>query len=107
RLVDSLIVSAGRFHHVDLNRDDSIILCKYYVKCIHDLLKKTGVTTEMISQVITQNANPLLITQCLESIGLDPSRIFSDNQTRYAHLDCLDFLVNLKDLMNANPKDNN
>ncbi|MEO6730596.1 MAG: 3-oxoacyl-[acyl-carrier-protein] synthase III C-terminal domain-containing protein [Ferruginibacter sp.] len=98
-LINSRAVSAGRFHAVNLNRDDSLILCKYYVKTLRELLERSNVTPDEVAHIITQNANPLLINQCLQMVGLDVEKIFSANQTKYAHLDCLDFLVNLKDLM--------
>lgn len=101
RLVDSCALSAGRFHETDVNRDDSLILMKYYVKALRDVLAKTGIGTADISHIITQNANPVLTNQCLEMAGLDPEKIFMENQTRYSHLDCLDFLVNLKDLVTS------
>jgi 3-oxoacyl-[acyl-carrier-protein] synthase III len=97
-LKNSRIISAGRFHEVNLNRDDSLILCKYYVKTLKELIQKAGILPEQVSHIITQNANPLLINQCIEMVGLDVAKIYTANQTKYAHLDCLDFLVNLKDL---------
>ncbi len=95
----SKIISAGRFYDINLNRDDSLILLKYYMKCLKQLLERSGVVPGDISHIITQNANPLLINQCLEMVGLDTNKIFTANQTRYSHLDCLDVLVNLKDLV--------
>lgn len=98
-LKSSRAISAGRFHEVNLNRDDSLILCKYYVKTLKELLERSNVGPDAVTHIITQNANPLLINQCLQMAGLDIEKIFSANQTKYAHLDCLDFPVNLKDLM--------
>ncbi len=97
-LQSSRAISAGRFHEVNLNRDDSLILCKYYVKTLKELLQRSQVTPDAVTHIITQNANTLLINQCLEMAGLDTEKIFTANHTKYAHLDCLDFLVNLKDL---------
>ena len=98
-LKDCRAVSAGRFHDINLDRDDSLILLKYYIKTIKELLEKAGVTNAEVDHIITQNANPLLITQSLHIAGLDVGKIFSENKSRYAHLDCLDVLVNLKDLI--------
>lgn len=97
-LRDSRIISAGRLHNVDLNRDDSLLLCKYYVKCMQELLEQSEVTATDITHVVTQNANPLLVTQCLQAVGIDQQKLFSENSHRYGHMDCLDFMVNLKDL---------
>ncbi|MEO6722619.1 MAG: hypothetical protein ABIN67_19775 [Ferruginibacter sp.] len=98
-LQDCKAVSAGRFHDINLDRDDSLILLKYYVKTIKELLGQASVTDGAIDHIITQNANPLLITQALHMAGLDVVKIFSENKSRYSHLDCLDVLVNLKDLI--------
>ncbi|MEO6230962.1 MAG: hypothetical protein ABJB11_17675 [Ferruginibacter sp.] len=97
-LKSSRIISAGRFHDVNLDRDESLILCKYYVKTIKELLDRNNIAPDDVAHIITQNANPLLINQCLEMVGLNTEKIFTANQTKYSHLDCLDFLVNLKDL---------
>ncbi|CAN5680189.1 ketoacyl-ACP synthase III [soil metagenome] len=97
-LKSSRIISAGRFHDVNLDRDESLILCKYYVKTIKELLDRNNIAPDDVAHIITQNANPLLINQCLDMVGLDTEKIFTANQTKYSHLDCLDFLVNLKDL---------
>lgn len=105
-LKDSKILSAGRFYNVNLNRDDSLILCKYYVKTLKELLQQADVSPHQVKHIITQNANSLLTNQCLEMAGLDTERIFIANQTKYAHMDSLDFLVNLKDL-SAGIKDTN
>lgn len=101
----SNIVSAGRLYDVNLNRDDSLLLYKYQVKCLQELLKNSGTDPENIDYIITQNANSLLIAQCLESVGLDAEKVFTDNKTRFAHVDCLDFLINLKDLKEKVDKD--
>ncbi|MBC7886383.1 MAG: hypothetical protein H7Z13_00735 [Ferruginibacter sp.] len=98
-LKSSRIISAGRFHEVNLNRDDSLILCKYYVKTLRELMERSNVTADAVAYIVTQNANPILINQCLQMAGLDIEKVFSANQTKYSHLDCLDFLVNVKDLM--------
>jgi 3-oxoacyl-[acyl-carrier-protein] synthase III len=104
QLLDSAILSSGRFHHGALNQNDFLLLLKLYIQCIDNLLHKTVVSAENIQYVIIQNANPMLITQSLKHFGIDSSKIFSKNRSRYAHMDCLDFLVNLKDLMNLHPK---
>lgn len=99
RFLDSSIVSSGLFHRGELNPNDFLVLLKLYIKCIDRLLHKTGVKAENIHDVIIQNANPLIITQGLKYFGIDSSRIFDANKFRYAHVDCLDLLVNLKDLI--------
>jgi 3-oxoacyl-[acyl-carrier-protein] synthase III len=98
-LEGSVILSDGSFHNVDLNQDTSVIHCKNYVKCISELMGQKAVEPGMIEKVIIQNANSLLVTQCLASKGITPDKIFSQNQGRYGHLDCLDLLINLKDIL--------
>jgi 3-oxoacyl-[acyl-carrier-protein] synthase-3 len=97
-LIEAVSFSKGSFHNVDLNKDESLLHCKYYVHCIDALLEKSGLKPDDIKQVITQNANTLLISQCLDALGINPAKIFQDNLRRYGHLDCLDIMINLKDL---------
>lgn len=99
KLCDSVVISNGMLHNVDLNVDSSLIHCKYYVKCIGDLMEKNGLKAEKIDKVIIQNANPLLISQCLGAKGIKNNKIFSDNLSKYGHLDSMDFIVNLKDVL--------
>lgn len=99
RLLDQRVLCNGRFHDVDLDRDDSLLHFKYYVRCMQELLERSGTAPGEVAHVLTQNANTLLFSQCLSAVGVDTERIFRDNLTRYGHLDCLDFLVNLKDLL--------
>lgn len=103
-LIDSVVISDGSFHNVDLNTDTSVVHCQNYVKCIADLLEKNALNPDKIEKVVIQNANPLMISQCLASKGLTNDRIFADNQGKYGHLDCLDFLINLKDILDGQMK---
>lgn len=100
-LIDSVAISDGTFYNVDLNTDLSVVHCRHYVKCITDLLEKNALSPDKIEKVIIQNANPLMISQCLASRGLANNKIFQDNLGKYGHLDCLDFLINLKDILDG------
>jgi len=106
RLIETSIISNGAFHDVDLNVDNSLVHCKYYIKCMSDLLTNANISADRIDQVIIQNANSLMVSQCIASLDIDNSKIFNDNLTKYGHLDCLDFLVNLKDVLEKIPKSN-
>jgi 3-oxoacyl-[acyl-carrier-protein] synthase III len=98
KLIDNEIISRGMLYNVDLNKDNSLIHSKYYAKCIVDLMKKNSLNNNNIKRVIIQNANPLMISQILDSRGLGSGKIFTANIGKYGHMDCLDFLINLKDL---------
>ncbi len=82
----------------NINKDNSLVLLKNYMQCLSGLMKKNKLKAAHISKVIIQNANPLLATQCLKSLGFAQEQIFTDNLGTYGHLDCIDFLVNLKAL---------
>jgi 3-oxoacyl-[acyl-carrier-protein] synthase III len=99
QLVDSKILSAGALHNVDLEKDFSLLLCKYYLKCLNGLLEENADQVGNIKHILIQNANTMLITQCIEMAGLDPELIFSQNLSRYGHLDSMDLVVNMRDLL--------
>jgi 3-oxoacyl-[acyl-carrier-protein] synthase III len=92
------MLTNGALYAADMNADNSLLHCKYYVKCLRELLQRNHLTGRDIGGVIIQNANKLLTEQCLAAAGIDPGAIFLGNYGRYGHLDCLDFIVNLKDI---------
>ncbi len=99
RLRDKVVISSARLHDVDINEDNSIVHCISYVKCISDLIKKTSINDNNIERILIQNANPLMITQCIASAGLDKNKIFTENTGKYGHMDYVDFTINLKDIL--------
>jgi len=83
----------------NIDKDNSLLLTRNYMLCLSGLMKKYKLKPVNISDIIVQNANPLLVTQCLTSLGFKSDQIFADHLASYGHLDCIDFLVNLKSLM--------
>lgn len=81
-----------------MDTDNSLLLMKNYMLCLSGLLKKNNIKANAVKNVIIQNANPLLISQCLLSVGFKSDQIYADQFASYGHLDCIDFLVNLKSL---------
>jgi len=61
--------------------------------------KKSPLTNNHIEKILVQNANPLMITQCMASAGLDKNKIFTKNIGRYGHMNFVDFPINLKDIL--------
>ena len=97
KLLDSKILCDGSFYKIDLNSDYTTIHSQNYLASINELIGRNALEDEMIEKIIVQNANPLLVSQCIALAGFDNNKIFSENFGKYGHLDCLDFLVNLKD----------
>ncbi len=93
--------SNGMLYKAGRDEDYAMLHCKYYIQCLQNLLQQQQLAPDAINHIIIQNANTLLSRQCLEAVGLDTSSIFEKNLSKYGHLDCLDFLVNLKDLADA------
>jgi 3-oxoacyl-[acyl-carrier-protein] synthase III len=104
KLLDSEIFCDGSFYKIDLNADYTTIHSRNYLVSINGLIGRNSLEDEMIDKIIVQNANPLLVSQCITLAGLDNDKIFSGNFGKYGHLDCLDFLVNLKDAARDNPE---
>ena len=99
RLHDQVFVYAGKLYNADVNDDNSIAHCVSYVKCISDLIKKNTINDNHIERILIQNANPLMITQCMASAGLNKNKIFTENLGKYGHMDYVDFTINLKDIL--------
>jgi 3-oxoacyl-[acyl-carrier-protein] synthase III len=99
RLYDHVFLSTAALYNANVNDDNSIAHCLSYVKCISALIKKNAINDSHIEKILFQNANPLMITQCMASAGLDKKKIFSKNVGKYGHMDYVDFTINLKDLL--------
>jgi 3-oxoacyl-[acyl-carrier-protein] synthase III len=103
KLLDSEILCDGSFYKIDLNADYTTIHSQNYLTSITNLIGRNSLEDEMIDKIIIQNANPLLVSQCIALAGFDKKKIFSGNFGKYGHLYCLDFLINLKDATRDNP----
>jgi 3-oxoacyl-[acyl-carrier-protein] synthase III len=99
RLADNVFLSGSKLYDADVNDDNSIIHCISYVKCISDLIKKNALSNSNVEKILIQNANPLMITQCIASAGLDKNKIFTRNVGKYGHMNYVDFVINLKDIV--------
>ena len=101
-MVDNISLSNGSLHKVDMGKDYSLVHLKYSIKCIRQLFEKNNIDSTNIIKVISQNANPLLITNAMMECGLNYDKIFTDNLGTYGHIGCLDMIINLKDMLNSN-----
>lgn len=98
RIHGSSVANNGRLHVADVAVDNSLLHAKYLLKCVRNVFEENQLQIEDVAQIVVQNANPLLNTHVLTSSGLGIDRMYRNNFGKYGHLDCLDFLVNLKDL---------
>lgn len=98
-LLDKEILCHGELYEVNMVKDNSITLCRLYLKCLKGLLNKRPTAGETVARVLIQNANPLLTNQCLASAGFNDNKIFKKNLAKYGHLNQVDFIVNLKDVL--------
>lgn len=94
---DAYLVTENSFHNTTLNSDAVSIHAENIYKCFNGLLERNDDLKENVDQIIVQNANSMLVTQCLASIGVDKTKLFDLNLSKYGHLGCIDFVVNLKD----------
>ncbi|PZR05604.1 MAG: hypothetical protein DI539_24920 [Flavobacterium psychrophilum] len=77
----------------------SLLICKNYLFCLVSFVKKYGIRPTDVLAVMVQNANHLLISQCLQHIGFGQELLLLENNNKYGHLDSIDFIVNLKSIM--------
>ncbi|MTI25709.1 hypothetical protein, partial [Fulvivirga kasyanovii] len=100
-LLDTVALSKGALNKVDMNQDNSITHLKYTNRSIMELLTRNAVQINQVKKIITQNANPMLLTNALAAESFDLDRIFIDNIGRLGHIDSVDFIVNLKDVIDS------
>jgi 3-oxoacyl-[acyl-carrier-protein] synthase III len=98
-LHDNVFISTAKLFDANVNDDNSIAHCLSYVKCISDLIKRNSITDNQIEKILIQNANPLMITQCMASAGLNKNKIFIENVGKYGHMNYVDFTINMKDIL--------
>jgi 3-oxoacyl-[acyl-carrier-protein] synthase III len=100
KIEDSVSLSNGLLHKVDLSQDYSLLHLKYTLKSMQQLMKRNNLHPEMLQAVLPQNANILLTTNAVMEYGIDIRKIFTDNIGRCGHIDTVDFIINLKDVLN-------
>ncbi|MGN6601352.1 MAG: hypothetical protein ACTHK8_02820 [Ginsengibacter sp.] len=89
----------GLLYEADVNKASALLLCKNYIYCMSGLIKKFNILPRTVKGIIIQNANHLLVTQCLNNLGFSNDQVFMENINTFGHLDCIDFLVNLQALL--------
>lgn len=99
--IKSKIITENKFYNIENNKDVAKIHAQNLLNCVKELFAEKE-QIDKISQAIVQNANVMLVTQCLISLGLEQNKIFKQNLSKYGHLDCIDFVLNLKDYMEGN-----
>ncbi len=98
-VIDTVNISNGALHAVDMNKNNSLIHYKYLTQSLKKLMTRNSLSSKQVAGMITQNANILLISQVLMEMGFDTRQIFSDNFANCGHVDSIDMIVNLKDVL--------
>jgi 3-oxoacyl-[acyl-carrier-protein] synthase III len=98
---DMVNICNGELYEADLEKEHVLKHCQYSIKCLNQLIERNSLKDNPIQDIIIHNANPLLVKQCLNSKGFPENLIFMHNLSKYGHLNQLDFLVNLKDLVTS------
>lgn len=80
---------------------NSLVICKNYLVCLSGFLQKYAIRAAEIALILVQNANYLLVHQCLQRVGFQQPPLFLDNMPRYGHLDSVDFIVNLQSVLDG------
>jgi 3-oxoacyl-[acyl-carrier-protein] synthase III len=100
-IVDACNINNGRLYEANVQQDNTLLHTKYMIKCLSTLINKGSLKITDLKKVVVQNANPLLNAHIITHAGIDSSKIFDSNFGKHGHLDCLDLLVNLQDVMNS------
>ena len=99
KINESFSLTNGAFYEADLVKAPPLILYKNYMMCISGLLKKSGTKPHAFSEIILQNANTSGIIECFKGLGFNLNKINKENITKYGHIDCIDFVINLKTIL--------
>ena len=92
-------LSNGSLYKVDMNKDNSLLHYKYMTAGVKRLMENSGIAVGSLACVIPQNANILLLSKVAMGMGIDTRKIFSQNISRSGHVDSVDFIINLKDIL--------
>lgn len=98
KVVQKHSITNGSMYKAIMSNDNTLMLFKYYLKTISGLLKKSGMKADQFTHFLLQNANPEVTVECALNSGFKREQIYQDNLTKYGHLDCIDFILNLKDV---------
>lgn len=93
----------GAFYEANLAEISPILLYKNYALCISGLLKKYKISPSIFSEIILQNANVSAILECFKSLGFKTKKMNLDHISKYGHIDCVDFIINLKRVIDKKP----
>lgn len=92
-------LSNGSLYKVDMNKDNSLLHYKYMTAGVKRLLENNSVPVDSLVCVIPQNANIMLLSKVAMGMGIDTRKIFTQNISRSGHVDSVDFIINLKDIL--------
>lgn len=92
-------LSNGSLYKVDMNKDNSLLHYKYMTAGVKKLLENGSLPVDSLASVIPQNANILLLSKVTMGLGIDTRKIFTQNISRSGHVDSVDFIINLKDIL--------
>ncbi|WP_430412292.1 hypothetical protein [Kordia sp.] len=93
----------GILHKANMNENNFFLLCKNYITCISKVMKSYEIQPTDITKIIIQNANYMLINQCMNDFNFKKEQLYLDNIGRFGHLDCIDFIINLKSVLDEKP----
>ncbi len=104
-LEDNVILNNGFFFKANEDDENYLLISKFIQKSLSQLVSRNKLKNDKIEHIVLPNANILMIEQCLYAMGISKNKIFRENISRFGHLDCIDFIVNMKSLFDQIQKD--
>ncbi|RZK11502.1 MAG: hypothetical protein EOO43_19320, partial [Flavobacterium sp.] len=104
KVLDSVILSNGGFYNIKITDDNTLLHFKFTRDCLSKMIAENDLNTQVISDIIIQNANPLLVEHAMESLGLN-TNLIRKNFSSIGHLAYLDMFVNLKNFTKGDSSD--
>lgn len=99
QLIDQEIATEGELYKETEAQNQSSLMTEMNFRCLNNLFQRNNI--EDIKNILIPNGFPLLITQCLRSIGFNKNIINTLN-IKKGHFAYLDSLINLKDFLENN-----
>lgn len=95
------IVTKGFYHEANSFEQDPILHFKGFSGSIQKIQKLAECTEETVDHVVVANASTALISQILSNNSISSRKIFAENFGKYGHLDCVDFMLNMKSVLES------
>ena len=95
------IATKGRYYQANSFGQDPLLHFKGFTNSIKKLNQLAKIEDSLIDHILVANASTVLASQVLEFSAISTLKIAKDNFGKYGHLDCVDFMLNMKSVLDS------